>query len=341
MAAASGLLIATHDLCELHDPGPHHPERPARLMAVKAGLDRVGRNDALKWIEAPPASLTAIERVHPPHLLERLYELSTAGGGAIDADTTVSVSSAAAAVRAAGAGLDLISRLDRGEADVGWSVVRPPGHHATKLQQMGFCLLNNVAVAARFLADRGERVAIVDIDAHHGNGTQDIFYNDPDVLFVSFHQYPCYPGTGAADEVGDGPGRMTTLNIPLPPGATGEIYRRAIDEVVGPVVGSFAPTWLLMSVGFDAHRADPITDLGLTSADYGEIVGDLLSLAPAGRRLLFLEGGYDLEALSESAAAVAAVAVGAEHRSEPTTEGGPGAVAVTVARQIHLEGRLD
>jgi acetoin utilization deacetylase AcuC-like enzyme len=203
---------------------------------------------------------------------------------------------------------------------------------------MGFCLINNVAVAARSLAAKGERVAIVDIDAHHGNGTQDIFYDDPDVLFVSFHQYPWYPYTGRPDEIGTGAAAHTTVNVALPAGATGEVYRAGLEAVVAPVMERFGPTWLLISVGFDAHRADPLTDLGLTSADFADIVADLFAFAPPGRRLLFLEGGYDLQALADSAAAVAAVALGARHRPESPSSGGPGALAVELARQIHLGG---
>jgi len=338
------LLVSTHDLCWRHEPGNDHPERPERLSAVKAGLTRPGLVDAIEWIEAPEAPDAAITAVHPPDLLANLRRLCATGGGSIDPDTWVSADSAAAASRAAGAGLDLIERLDRGEADAGWSVVRPPGHHATRTTQMGFCLVNNVAVAARALADRGERVAIVDIDAHHGNGTQDVFYDDPRVLFVSFHQFPWYPFTGSPGEIGEGAGEHATVNIALPAGATGQVYRAGIESVVAPMIEQHQTTWLLLSVGFDGHRADPITDLGLTSADYADMVADLITLVPAGRRLLFLEGGYDLRALADSAEAVASVLVGAglqpgQGRPEPPTSGGPGAEAVGLARRIHVDGR--
>lgn len=304
------------------------------------GLRRGALAEAITWVEAPPASDEAITAVHPLSLLQHLRQLSRQGGGQVDPDTSVSVHSAEAAARAAGAGLDLIQRLDRGEADVGWSMVRPPGHHATATRQMGFCLVNNVAVAARHLADRGERVAIVDIDAHHGNGTQDIFYADPNVLFVSFHQFPWYPYSGRADEIGEGPGTHRTVNIALPAGATGQAYRLGIERVVAPVMEEFAPTWLLVSVGFDAHRADPITDLGLTSADFADITADLMSLARPGRRLLFLEGGYDLAALADSAQAVAGVLVDEALRPESPTAGGPGEGAVETAFRIHVADRL-
>jgi acetoin utilization deacetylase AcuC-like enzyme len=336
-----GLLIATHDACLSHDPGPGHPERSQRLTAVLDGISSAGLEDAVTWIDAPLADRSALERIHPSVVLDRLAAMAEGGGGSIDPDTWMSSGSWEAAQRAAGAGLELVRRLQAGEGTVGWSVVRPPGHHANRRQQMGFCLLNNVSVVAAALADAGERVAIVDIDAHHGNGTQDIFWEDPRVLYVSLHQYPWYPYTGRPDEIGGGEGRWTTVNIPLPAGATGDVVRRAFDEVIGPVVKRHQTTWLLVSAGFDGHRADPITDLGLSAADYSDLVADLLALVPAGRRVLFLEGGYDLEALRLCSGAVAAAAVEARFRPELPTSGGPGADHVELARGIHLEGALD
>ncbi len=330
------LLLATNDLCWLHDAGPHHPERPARLDAFRRGIDRSGLDEAVTWIEAPPADRKAVERIHPGHLLDRLKMLCMQGGGAIDPDTIVNEVSSDAAWVAAGAGLELIRRLDAGEADAGWSVVRPPGHHALSEKQMGFCLINNVAVSARFLADRGERVAIVDIDAHHGNGTQDIFYEDPNVLFVSLHQYPWYPYTGALDETGRGDGLGTTVNVPLPAATSGSAYRTAIEEVVVPRLERFAPDWLLISAGFDGHRADPITDLGLSSGDYADASRILMGCVPAGRRLLFLEGGYDVDALSDCAGAVAAVAVDHAYRPEEATGGERGLAEVANAKELHV-----
>ena len=337
MSAPSGLLVATHEECWRHETGPGHPERPDRLTAAERGIAALHFDDVVRWVEAPIAERAALERVHPAELLDRLVEVCAAGGGAIDADTFVGPHSADAAWRAAGAGLDLIDRLDRGEASAGWSMIRPPGHHATADRQMGFCLVNNVAVAAASLADRGERVAIVDIDAHHGNGTQDIFYDDGRVLFVSFHQTPLYPYSGNPAEVGADGGAGATVNVAFPAQTTGDTYRQAIESVVAPVVERFEPTWLLVSAGFDAHRADPITDLGLTAGDFADIVTDLCAFAPPGRRLLFLEGGYDLEAMMASTAAVAAALVGERHRPEHPSSGGPGQDAVERARRIHLD----
>jgi len=200
---------------------------------------------------------------------------------------------------------------------------------------MGFCLFNNIAVAARSLADAGERVVIVDYDAHHGNGTQDIFYDDPRVLFVSFHQWPCYPGTGDLTESGRGPGAGTTINVPLPPGATGDVYLQAWDRAVAPAIEAFAPTWLLLSAGFDAHRADPITDMGLTAGDYAAMTARVLHVAPAGRRIVFLEGGYDLDALAETSAAVMSQLVDQPFATESASNGGPGASVIDRVLEHH------
>jgi acetoin utilization deacetylase AcuC-like enzyme len=202
---------------------------------------------------------------------------------------------------------------------------------------MGFCLLNNVAVAAASLAARGERVLIVDVDAHHGNGTQDAFWGDPRVAYASLHQSPLYPGTGDRREVGVGEGRGTTVNVPLPAGTTGDAYRLAIDLVVAPLAERFAPTWLLISAGFDNHRADPLTDLGLSAGDIADLTAALLELAPEGRRLAFLEGGYDLAALRDCSGAFVAAMAGGSWRPEAPTTGGPGAADVRAAALVQAE----
>jgi acetoin utilization deacetylase AcuC-like enzyme len=200
---------------------------------------------------------------------------------------------------------------------------------------MGFCLFNNVAVAAAVLAGRGERVLVVDYDAHHGNGTQGTFYDDPRVAYVSVHQHPLYPGTGSVLETGADEGQGTTANVPVPPGATGDVFRAAVADVVVPLAEDFRPTWLLLSAGFDAHRRDPLTDLGLTSGDYADVTADLLALVPPGRRLVFLEGGYDLEALRDSTAAVLVALAGERLRPEAPTSGGPGREVVDAAAVAH------
>ena len=196
---------------------------------------------------------------------------------------------------------------------------------------MGFCLLNNVAVTAASLAAAGERVLVVDIDAHHGNGTQDAFWDDPRVAYVSFHQWPLYPGTGALGETGGERAPGLTANVPFPPGTGGDPYRAALDEVVAPLAERFAPTWLLLSAGFDAHRADPLTDLGLTSGDYGDLTTRLAALVPAGRVVAFLEGGYDLAALELCATAALAALAGMASRPEPLSSGDRGGHVVAEA----------
>ncbi|MGY6500784.1 MAG: histone deacetylase family protein [Acidimicrobiales bacterium] len=330
------IFVATHPRFAEHDTGTWHPERPARLQAVLDGIVRSGVADAVVRGEGRAATRAELERVHPAAYLDALERFCRGGGGDIDGDTVVSSDSWDAALFAAGAGLDAIERLDRGEVDSAFCVVRPPGHHAMPDRAMGFCLLSNIAIAAAALADRGERVLIVDYDAHHGNGTQAAFESDPRVMYVSFHEYPMYPGTGAIHEIGTGEGRGTTINVPVPQGTTGDVLRAAIEVVVAPKVASFAPTWLLLSAGFDAHRDDPLTSMGLASGDFCDMTADLLSFAPAGRRLAFLEGGYHLEALTDSTAAMLAALVGEVLHPERPTSGGPGRSVVDDVAMIHL-----
>jgi len=332
---ATPVLYATHARFLDHDTGYGHPERPARLTAVERGIDAAGLREALTPVVPVAAEPEVLDLVHPVAYRRAIERFCEAGGGYLDGDTHVGPASWEAALLAAGAGLEVIRRLEAGEGDVGFCAVRPPGHHATTDRAMGFCLLNNVAVAAAALAARGERVVIVDYDAHHGNGTQEIFWRDPNVFYVSMHEWPMYPGTGRIDDVGEGAGRGTTLNLTLPSGTTGDACRRAFDDLVLPTLAAWEPTWLLVSAGFDGHRDDPITDLGLTAGDFADLTSTILPLVPAGRRLLFLEGGYDLRALSDSVGAVlSAIVDDGRFRPEAPTSGGPGQEVVSRARAV-------
>jgi acetoin utilization deacetylase AcuC-like enzyme len=331
------LVVATDPRYREHDAGRGHPERPERLDAVLSGLREASADGALAEVEPRVATRVDLERVHDAGYLDRLEAFCANGGGRIDADTAATRASWEAAVLAAGAGMTVVDELEAGRGDAGFCAVRPPGHHAVPARAMGFCLINNIAVTAAALRDRGERVLIVDWDAHHGNGTQDMFWTDPAVMYVSMHEWPLYPGTGRLDEIGAGAGTGTTVNFPLPAGTTGDRYLEAVDTVVAPLAERFAPTWVLVSAGYDAHRADPLTGLGLTAGDYADLTARLLELAPPRRFVAFLEGGYDLDALHDSVAATVSTLLGEPVRPEQSTAGGPGTNVVRAARDLHID----
>jgi acetoin utilization deacetylase AcuC-like enzyme len=332
------LLVATDPRYAAHDPGRRHPECPQRVEAVLAGLEDADEGGAVRRLEPRAATRAELERVHAAGYLDELERICAAGGGALDPDTSASARSWEAATYAAGAGLEAVSALERGDGRAAFCAVRPPGHHALASRAMGFCLINNVAVTAAYLRDRGDSVLVIDWDAHHGNGTQAIFAEDADVFYVSMHEWPLYPGTGRIDEIGSGEGTGTTLNFPFPAGTTGDAYLDAIDNVVEPIAERLRPDWVLVSAGFDAHRDDPLTELGLSAGDYADLAARVISLAPPGRVIAFLEGGYDLAALRSSVAATAAALVGSELRPEPATSGGPGRAVVGAVRKLREDG---
>lgn len=297
-------LLYTHEACLDHDPGPHHPEAPARLRAI---LDVLSQREfaSLGRREAPLAAVGDIARVHPRDFVERLLAaVPQSGHAAIDADTVLSPGSGRAALRAAGAVIAAVDEVIAGQAANAFCAVRPPGHHAEPRHAMGFCLFNNVAIAAQHArAVHGlARVAVVDFDVHHGNGTQAAFENDPNLFYGSTHQMPLYPGTGAASERGVG----NIVNVPLAPMAGSREFREAFIAQILPALDEFRPELILVSAGFDAHRRDPLAQLLLVESDYGWVTEQLLDVAARharGRLVSTLEGGYDLEALASSSAA--------------------------------------
>jgi len=321
----TSLVLAGPSGLTEHDVGPGHPERPARLAAVMDGVRALGPEQEIVTPAFIEASLDELARVHDPDYLARLAAFCEEGGGAIDVDTSARPDSWEAARRAAGAGLAALRALEERGEGIGFVAVRPPGHHATADRAMGFCLINNVAVAAAARTTLGERVLIVDWDVHHGNGTQDIFWDDPAVLYVSTHQHPLYPGTGRPDEVGGAGAPGLTLNLPLPPGATGDVVRAALDDEARATIEVFQPDWVLVSCGFDAHRDDPLSNLQLSSADFAELACIVREFAPRpGRLALFLEGGYDAPALASSVEATLGALLGRAAHATAPTEGGPG-----------------
>lgn len=297
-------LLYTHEACLNHDPGRHHPESPERLRAILAAL-ATREFATLERREAPRARLEDIARVHPRAFVERLLALVPKSGyAAIDADTIVSPGSGEAALRAAGAVIAAVDAIVAGEAANAFCAVRPPGHHAEPDHAMGFCIFNNVAIAAVHAraVHALKRVAVIDFDVHHGNGTQAAFEADANLFYASTHQMPLYPGTGAAIEQGVG----NIVNVPLAPMAGSREFRQAFTGQILPALEAFRPEMMLVSAGFDAHRNDPLAQLMLVESDYIWVTDQLLDVAARharGRLVSTLEGGYDLEALAASAAA--------------------------------------
>jgi acetoin utilization deacetylase AcuC-like enzyme len=300
-----------HELSLAHDV-PGHPERPERIVALEAAMERQG------WFgcelrEAPEASQASLRAVHPERHIRYIDELSASGGGRVDLDTIAVAATYAAALRAAGGGVALVDALLTGEAATGFSALRPPGHHAEPARAMGFCFFGNAAVAARHAASAhgAERVLILDWDVHHGNGTNEIFRSDPSVLFVSIHESPLYPGTGPASDLGSGAGEGYTVNLPVPSRSGDETFRSLVDHVVLPLMAAWEPQLVLVSAGFDAHSLDPLATCRVTEDGYAAMTASLRrACAELGAPLgLLLEGGYSLEALTHSVSALMPVLV--------------------------------
>ena len=296
------MWVYTHPDCLLHDPGPGHPESPARLSAVTAALHQA--LPQLRWLDAPPATRAQLARVHSRELVAMVLDTVTTTPLRLDPDTVLSPDSAQAALRACGAGIAAVDAVLADRTRLAFCAVRPPGHHATGATAMGFCLFNSIAVAAAHaLAEHGvQRVAILDFDVHHGNGTQAIFENDPRVLYLSSHQSPLYPDSGLESEIGVG----NIVNAPLPSGSDGAMFRAAWQHRLLPALDDFAPQLLLVSAGFDGHRLDPLADLRLEADDYHWLSGEIAASAgrhAGGRIVSMLEGGYSLSALRECSVA--------------------------------------
>ena len=315
----------------MHETGPH-PEQPARISAIEHELA------ARDWLGFERVTSPAIDRgllysVHPEAYVASIERACATGGGFLDADTVVSPHSFEAALHAAGGAVRMVDLLLDGEAPRAFSAHRPPGHHALPSRPMGFCLFNNVVLAAQHALDgRGlERVLIVDWDVHHGNGTNDIFHATDRVLFVSIHQSPLYPGTGSAGDVGSGEGRGFTVNLPVPPGAGNRLFCSLVDQVVDPLARLFSPQLMLISAGYDAHRDDPLAECELTEEGYAAMTRSLRRTSealgvPVG---CVLEGGYALGALARSVAATLA----ALNEPLPEPEPDAGADATLLVRQ--------
>jgi acetoin utilization deacetylase AcuC-like enzyme len=328
------LLVFSAADRDAHATPEWHPENRLRLDAALAGVAEAGLLDATEWREPKEASMAELAMAHDPLYVDAVRRFCEAGGGDLDPDTMATPGSWNTARRSAGAVLEAIDALEAGECELAFSAGRPPGHHAVRDRAMGFCLFNNAAVGAAKLAAEGKRVVVLDWDVHHGNGTQDIFYDDPRVLYVSTHESPLYPGTGVLRETGGPSAPRSNLNLPFPSGTRGDVYRAAFDEVITPVVEVFAPDWLIISAGFDGHRDDPLAGLQLTAADYADLAVRAASLVPASRVIVVLEGGYSAQALTRSVGATLGALLGTGYRPEPASTGEVGLPTITAARQL-------
>ena len=288
-----------------HDPGDWHPEKPERLTAIVDGIKEAGLWEKLIHLEPTPAALEQVEYIHEKEYIESLQGFCERGGGLMDLDTGVSRESFRIALLAVGGMIRAVDAVMNGEVNNAFAAVRPPGHHAFPDRGKGFCLFNNIAIAARHLQDKHglEKILIVDWDIHHGDGTNYSFYDDPTVFYFSIHEFPFYPGTGRAYETGRGEGVGYTLNVPVPFGTGIQEYRDAFQQKLKPMAMAFDPDFVLISAGFDAHEDDPLSGIKITTSAYGEftdIVQEIAGQTCNGRIVSVLEGGYSLSARSDS-----------------------------------------
>ncbi len=298
-------LLFRSDAFTQHDTGSH-PENPGRILAIERELETRNLLRDRPVVPFDMATPEAVARVHDPEMLGALGSIATQGGGWIDSDTVVRPESVDVVRLAAGAGIAAVEAVLAQGARRAFVIARPPGHHATPSRPMGFCLLNTVAIAAAHALTVGAmKVAILDWDVHHGNGTQDIFYDKADVLYCSLHQWPFYPGSGASHETGQGPGKGTTLNIPLRAGTGDALYLKHLEETIAPAITAFRPDLLLISAGYDAHRDDPLGGMTVTDDGFRQMATFAVELAArvcSGRLVAVLEGGYNPRALGRCVA---------------------------------------
>jgi acetoin utilization deacetylase AcuC-like enzyme len=342
MDAQRGVEVSLDPRYAAHAGPAHHPERPERLSSIGAAVDALGAAVARR--EARPAEPDELLAVHDRAHVEQVRRAAAAAPAQLDPDTFVSPASYEVALLAAGASVDLALRVASGAARAGFAAVRPPGHHAEGDRAMGFCLFNNAAIAARAVQREAgiERVLVLDWDVHHGNGTQHTFETDPSVLYVSTHQYPFYPGTGAAGEIGVGRGEGATLNIPMPAGCGDAEYIGVFQRVIAPAARAFRPDYWIVSCGFDAHEDDPLAAMRVTKSGYAALTAIVRTLAEelsGGRMLFVLEGGYSLRGLREGADALLAGLL-AEASAPPRAADLPrgSALEALVARAVAVHG---
>ncbi len=302
-----------------HDTG-QHVENAGRLEAIMAHLDQTGLTQELVPIKPRAAEAEELSAVHDKQYVSHIRDVAQRGGGWLDADTVMSADSYEAAVYAAGGAVAATEAVISGQVTRAFALLRPPGHHATPQRAMGFCLFNNVAVATKYALALVERIAIIDFDVHHGNGTQDIFYNRPQVLYISTHESPFYPGTGSVDDTGGDAARGTTINIPLPAGCGDNEYLQVFGQIISPAVRRFKPGLVMVSAGYDAHWADGLALMEVTTSGFAQMVRIIKELAEelcGGQIVTCLEGGYHLPALAYSVKATFDVLLGNTGISDP------------------------